>query len=49
MRHGADGLTAAATAWIDPFWGLFAGCLGEMVHGRTLARLRRRAGVRRSS
>jgi len=42
------GITAALTAWADPFWGLLAGCLAELVRGRILARLRSRASVHRS-
>jgi predicted benzoate:H+ symporter BenE len=35
------GITAAGTAWIDPFWGLLAGGLAEIGRGQLLARLRR--------
>jgi hypothetical protein len=31
------GVTAAVTAWADPFWGLLAGCLAELARGRILA------------
>jgi MFS superfamily sulfate permease-like transporter len=31
------GITAAVTAWADPFWGLLAGCLAELARGRILA------------
>jgi MFS superfamily sulfate permease-like transporter len=38
------GITAALTAWGDPFWGLLGGCLAELARGRILAR---REGLRR--
>jgi hypothetical protein len=38
------GITAALTAWADPFWGLLGGCLAELARGRILAR---REGLRR--
>ena len=31
------GITAALTAWADPFWGLLGGCLAELARGRILA------------
>jgi len=31
------GITAALTAWADPFWGLLGGCLAEIARGRVLA------------
>jgi MFS superfamily sulfate permease-like transporter len=37
------GVTAALTAWVDPFWGLLAGGLAEIGRGQLLALLRRRA------
>jgi MFS superfamily sulfate permease-like transporter len=37
------GITAALTAWADPFWGLLAGGLAEIVRGQLLAMLQRRA------
>lgn len=37
------GITAALTAWADPFWGLLAGGLAEIGRGQLLAGLRRRA------
>jgi MFS superfamily sulfate permease-like transporter len=37
------GITAALTAWVDPFWGLLAGGLAEIGRGQLLALLRRRA------
>lgn len=36
------GITAAVTAWIDPFWGLLAGGLAEIGRGQLLARRERR-------
>jgi MFS superfamily sulfate permease-like transporter len=33
-------ITAAATAWLDPFWGLLAGSLAEWLRGQILAALR---------
>ena len=30
-----SGITAAITAWVDPFWGLLAGALAELVRHRT--------------
>jgi MFS superfamily sulfate permease-like transporter len=39
----AIGITAALTAWADPFWGLLSGCLAEIGRGQLLALLRRRA------
>jgi hypothetical protein len=42
------GITAALTAWADPFWGLLAGCLAELVRGRILALLDGRTSLRRS-
>ena len=41
------GITAAVTAWVDPFWGLLAGGLAEIVRGQLLALLHRRADSRR--
>jgi MFS superfamily sulfate permease-like transporter len=38
------GITAALTAWADPFWGLLGGCLAELARGRILAL---RQGLRR--
>jgi MFS superfamily sulfate permease-like transporter len=38
------GITAALTAWTDPFWGLLGGCLAELARGRVLAL---REGLRR--
>jgi hypothetical protein len=37
------GITAALTAWADPFWGLLAGGLAEIARGQLLAMLHRRA------
>jgi hypothetical protein len=37
-------MTAVATAWADPFWGLLAGVLAEGVRAQILAVLRARAG-----
>jgi MFS superfamily sulfate permease-like transporter len=37
------GITAALTAWADPFWGLLGGCLAEIGRGQLLAALRGRA------
>ena len=34
-------VTAGATLWIDPFWGLLAGGAGELVRVATLRLLRR--------
>jgi MFS superfamily sulfate permease-like transporter len=31
------GITAAATAWLDPFWGLLAGTLAELLRGQIIA------------
>jgi MFS superfamily sulfate permease-like transporter len=42
------GITAALTAWADPFWGLLAGCLAELVRGRILTLLHSRTSLRRS-
>jgi MFS superfamily sulfate permease-like transporter len=39
-------ITAAGTAWADPFWGLLAGGLAELVRAQILALLRARAGSR---
>jgi MFS superfamily sulfate permease-like transporter len=39
-------ITAAATAWLDPFWGLLAGSLAEWLRGQILAALRAGAGSR---
>jgi MFS superfamily sulfate permease-like transporter len=41
-------ITAAGTAWADPFWGLLAGGLAEWARGQILALLRARAGSRPS-
>jgi MFS superfamily sulfate permease-like transporter len=41
------GITAAVTAWIDPFWGLLAGGLAEIGRGQLLALLHRRTDSRR--
>jgi MFS superfamily sulfate permease-like transporter len=41
-------ITAAGTAWADPFWGLLAGGLAEGARGQILALLRARAGSRPS-
>jgi MFS superfamily sulfate permease-like transporter len=43
----AIGITAALTAWADPFWGLLGGCLAEIGRGQLLALLRRRTESRR--
>ncbi|HZD24691.1 MAG TPA: putative sulfate/molybdate transporter [Alphaproteobacteria bacterium] len=40
------GVTAAATAWLDPFWGLLAGALAELLRGQIIALLRGRAPSR---
>ena len=37
------GITAALTAWVDPFWGLLGGGLAEIARGQLLAMLHRRA------
>ncbi|HEX2478181.1 MAG TPA: putative sulfate/molybdate transporter [Geminicoccaceae bacterium] len=42
------GITAALTAWVDPFWGLLAGGLAEIGRGQLLALLRRRSDSRRA-
>jgi MFS superfamily sulfate permease-like transporter len=42
------GTTAAFTVWADPFWGLLAGCLVELVRARIPGLPQRRASVRRS-
>ena len=39
-------ITAAATAWVDPFWGLLAGALAEWLRSQILAALRAGAGSR---
>jgi predicted benzoate:H+ symporter BenE len=39
-------VTAAVTAWVDPFWGLLAGGLAEFGRSQILASLRRRARSR---
>jgi MFS superfamily sulfate permease-like transporter len=39
-------ITAAGTAWADPFWGLLAGGLAELVRAQVLALLRARTGSR---
>jgi hypothetical protein len=36
------GITAALTAWADPFWGLLGGCFAELARGQLLAKLQRR-------
>jgi MFS superfamily sulfate permease-like transporter len=36
------GVTAAITAWLDPFWGLLAGTLAELLRGQIIALLRGR-------
>jgi predicted benzoate:H+ symporter BenE len=41
------GITAAVTAWIDPFWGLLAGALAEIGRGQLLALPRRHTDPRR--
>lgn len=41
------GITAAVTAWVDPFWGLLGGGLAEIGRGQLLALLQRRADSRR--
>jgi MFS superfamily sulfate permease-like transporter len=41
------GITAAVTAWVDPFWGLLAGGLAEIGRGQLLALLRRCTDSRR--
>jgi predicted benzoate:H+ symporter BenE len=41
------GITAAVTAWVDPFWGLLAGGLTEIGRGQLLALWRRRTDSRR--
>ena len=40
------GITAAITAWVDPFWGLLAGGLAELVRGQILSSLHRRTRSR---
>jgi hypothetical protein len=39
-------VTAAVTAWVDPFWGLLAGGLAEFGRSQILALLHRRARSR---
>jgi MFS superfamily sulfate permease-like transporter len=39
-------ITAAGTAWADPFWGLLAGGLADLVRAQILALLRARASSR---
>jgi MFS superfamily sulfate permease-like transporter len=39
-------ITAAATAWVDPFWGLLAGSLAEWLRSQILAALRAGADAR---
>ncbi|HEX6114482.1 MAG TPA: putative sulfate/molybdate transporter [Geminicoccaceae bacterium] len=41
------GITAALTAWADPFWGLLAGGLAEIGRSQLLGLLHRRAGPHR--